>query len=103
MVHLGFQNFAACLYECRFHFDSIRLTRPEQQLDRPYKFSTVEVAPIFDRRFHRCTFANLVTSESKSRRITPRSSYRRYSPGGDSSKRILVVGCSEQKKIVQPL
>src|ERR1700674_951299 len=40
-------------------------------------------------------FANLVTRESKCRRITVRPWHRRCSLSGDSSKRIIVAGCSE--------
>jgi hypothetical protein len=39
--------------------------------------------------------ANLVTAESKSRRIADRLWGCRYSLSGDSLKRILVAGCSE--------
>jgi len=41
------------------------------------------------------TLANLVTRETKCRRITVRPWHGRYSLSGDSSKRILVAGCSE--------
>jgi hypothetical protein len=43
----------AAYIECRLHRDSIRLTGPEQQLERPCKFSALEAAQILVRRFSR--------------------------------------------------
>jgi hypothetical protein len=52
MVHLGVSDFfAGCLFECRSDFDSIRPTKPEQQLERPCEFSAVKVFRFFDRQF----------------------------------------------------
>jgi hypothetical protein len=68
----------------------------DQQLAPPCKISSaVEREQVLAGR--RCIepFANLVTRESKCRRITVRPWHGRYSLSGDSSKRILGMGCSE--------
>jgi hypothetical protein len=66
MVHLGFSDFCRAAYvECRFHSDSIRLTRPEQQLERPCEFSAVKLFRFLIGDFHRPQPAQISSRQSQ--------------------------------------
>src|ERR1700676_4474685 len=98
MVHpWGFRFYCTLLYRIAASIrNNIRLTTPDQQLAPPRKSAAqsntkqVLVGDLVGERF-----ANLVTRESKCRRITVRPWQRRCSLSGDSSKRTIVAGCSE--------
>jgi hypothetical protein len=60
MVHLGFFRFLQTAYiERRFDSDSIRRTRPEQQLERPCEFSSVKRFRFLTGDFHRPPVAQI--------------------------------------------
>src|SRR6266852_5110500 len=99
MIHLGSSMLVAGYFfksKAGSIRNSIRLMTRDQQLAAPCKVGgAVEHECILVRPRRRRVRANLVTRESKCRRITVRPWRGRCSLSGDSIKRILVAGCSE--------